>query len=776
MRKSIPLNYDWNYSIGWEDNKTTVVNIPHTNIETPYNYFDESIYQFKSSYQKNIFIEKDSAKNIILKFYGVQAYCEVYIDSKKVGEHFGGYDAFEFDITNFITESKEYSVKVLVDSFENKEIPPFGNVVDFLTYGGIYREVELQYLPKNYLKDVFLYPSFDNDWKLNIKINQPELSNMDLEISVNNQEFSTRITENDFSANFAVKDIIPWDLENPTLYSVNITLRDNGDVIDEIVERIGFRTAEFKVDGFYLNGEKIKLRGLNRHQSFAYVGYAMPASMQIQDADILKYQLGCNIVRTSHYPQSKHFINRCDEIGLLVFTEIIGWQHVSSSEKWRNLIIDSTQNMILQYRNHPSIIIWGVRVNESQDDHLLYTKTNSLAHSLDATRKTGGVRFIEKSELLEDVYTYNDFSHTGDNSGLKKKKEVTSNMKKPYLVTEYNGHMFPTKSYDSEVNRTSHAMRHSNVLEAMYNNDEISGCIGWCMNDYNTHKDFGSGDRICYHGVLNMFRQKKLASAVYASQQDTIPVLELNTGMQIGDNPKGQIEKVVAFTNCDYVELYKNNQLVEKFFAEKGTMPHKPILIDDLVGNLIHENENFDKKLADGVKELLLAVNKYGMSNVPLKTKLKMAYLMMRYKITMQDGVDLYGKYIGNWGQESVSYKVAGYKNNKKVIEKTYQPFNKLEYSVSFSSTELVIGDTYDVLQVFIEANDQHGNILPYYFDQVSVDCDEGIEVYGPTSFPIIAGQGSFYIRNKKTPGTYNVKIAIKDFEYTQVITVKERT
>lgn len=124
---------------------------------------------------------------------------------------------------------------------------------------------------------------------------------------------------------------------------------------------------------FYLNGKKLRLRGLNRHQSYPYVGYAAPASMQIFDADILKKELGVNAVRTSHYPQSQDFIRRCDEIGLLVFTEFPGWQHIGD-EEWKRQAVQNLKEMIVQYRNHPSIILWGVRINESQDDDVFTGK------------------------------------------------------------------------------------------------------------------------------------------------------------------------------------------------------------------------------------------------------------------------------------------------------------------------------------------------------------------------------------------------------------------
>lgn len=121
------------------------------------------------------------------------------------------------------------------------------------------------------------------------------------------------------------------------------------------------------------------------------MGYAMPASIQRMDAEVLKKELGLNAVRTSHYPQSQEFINRCDELGLMVFTEIPGWQHIGD-EAWKAQAVENVKDMVIQYRNHPSIILWGVRINESQDDDEFYRRTNAIAHKLDDTRQTGGVR------------------------------------------------------------------------------------------------------------------------------------------------------------------------------------------------------------------------------------------------------------------------------------------------------------------------------------------------------------------------------------------------
>ena len=123
-----------------------------------------------------------------------------------------------------------------------------------------------------------------------------------------------------------------WDIDDPNLYDVEVSIADTQGVKDSCFTRIGFREAVVKPDGFYLNGRKVMLRGLNRHQAFPYVGYAMPPRVQRKDADILMYELSLNAVRTSHYPQSPHFLDRCDEIGLLVFEEIPGWQHIGDKD------------------------------------------------------------------------------------------------------------------------------------------------------------------------------------------------------------------------------------------------------------------------------------------------------------------------------------------------------------------------------------------------------------------------------------------------------------
>ena len=524
--------------------------------------------------------------------------------------------------------------------------------------------------------------------------------------------------------------------------------------------RFGFRTFAFDSNHFYLNGSRYFIRGLNRHQSYPYTGYAVSDSLQREDARILKEELCVNAVRTSHYPQSHAFLDACDELGLLVFTEIPGWQHIGD-RLWKTQALENVREMILQYRNHTSIFLWGVRINESTDDDEFYLAANVLAHRLDPTRKTSGVRYLEKSSFLEDVYAYNDFSHNGTNSGVMKKKDVVTDMKRPMLISEANGHMFPVKSWESWQRRQEHALRHARVLNDAMEDEEHAGCFQWCMFDYPTHKDFGSGDRICYHGVTDSFRNPKTAAALYASQEDKVPVLEVGSSMDIGDYPGGQIDSVYVFTNADEVRLYKNDQFVKSFSgSEYGSLKHGPVLIDDTIGCLLNTCENFEGKKEQLVHDALLAAGKYGMPNLPVKYKAMLAWCMARYGMTFEQGVELYGKYVGSWGGDSVEWKFEAVKDGKTAATVIKSPRTKLHIEAVTSGTELTESDTYDMASVRIRILDDLNNLCPYAQVPLKLSIEGEAQIVGPSVITAEGGMSGTYIRTTGNAGTAALTIA----------------
>ena len=760
---TIPFNNDWlftsDYDAGFDNAET--VRIPHTVREIPYNYIDCQDYQMLCGYKKSFFVPEDwQGKRILLRFDGAAHDATVYCNSKLAAHHACGYTAFTADLTEFLKFGQENTVTVRLDTRENLNIPPFGFVIDYLCYGGLYRDVELEVRNSIYIKNVLIENTGLRDISVSIDTSgKPKANKLVTEVI----DADGKVAASAMGAKFklTVPDGKLWSPDNPYLYTLKAKIVDGDTVLDEKSYRFGLRTAKFENDGFYLNGKKMKLRGLNRHQSFAYTGYAMPKSMQRLDADILKNELGVNAVRTSHYPQSQHFIDRCDELGLLVFTEIPGWQHIGN-DAWKDQAVENTREMVMQYMHHPSIILWGVRINESQDDDVLYKRTNAVAHELDRSRQTSGVRYIEKSSLLEDVYAFNDFSHSGNNAGLKAKNSVTSNKRRPYLVSECNGHMFPTKAFDDERHRLSHALRHAKVLDAMYAADDICGIFPWCMFDYNTHKDFGSGDGVCYHGVMDMFRNPKLAAAVYASQSEENPCCVVSSSMDIGEHPAGDIGSVYVFTNADSVRLFKNGLLVKEFYPDSESypaLPHPPVVIDDFIGDLLETQESFDAKTAEQLKECLYAVAKYGTSALPPKYLLKLGKLMLLKGLKFSDGVELYGKYVSNWGGEATEWRFDAVKNGEVVKSVIKKPGQKAHIEVEVSSTELYEGDTYDVAAVRIYARDELGNSAVYYQEPVILSCSDGLEIIGPHVISLKGGCGGTYVKTTGTAGNAELMI-----------------
>jgi beta-galactosidase len=757
MREIRPLNFDWKFGAyqeahlgGLNLEELEHVDLPHHAVLTPFNHFDEKILLGVFTYYKELFAEPSwKDKTIKLYFEGVLHRAHVYVNGHLVGAHDGGYTPFEIDIKDYLHFGEINPIIVVADSDERQEIPPFGGLMDYLGYAGIYREVELRILDAHHITAAYVESYGEGDFKLHVKTSHHQ-GILDVKISSQGSKvyhIPHEIKTSTSTLYITLDHPILWDINHPHLYDIEIIYKSI-ESIDTYRFKFGIRKAEFITDGFYLNGQRIKLIGLNRHQSYPYVGYAMPKHAQVEDADILKYQLGLNIVRTSHYPQSRHFLDRCDEIGLLVFEEIPGWQHIGD-EAWQNQTLATLKEMIERDRNHPSIILWGTRINESPDHHDFYLKTSALAKQLDPTRQRGGVRNLQHSEFLEDVYTYNDFSHTGKNPGLAKRKSITK--KVPYLVTEYNGHMFPTKRYDDELKRIEHMKRHLNVMDTMMGSQEISGAIGWCMNDYNTHQEFGSGDRVCYHGVLDMYRIPKLASLAYSIQQDETPMLEVTSTMNIGEYPSGNIKEIYVMTNLDEVKLYKNDVYIGTYFKDTKNYPHlkhAPIIITDLIGETLEKNEQMTKKDAEATKKVLKAVTEHG-NKLPLKYKLRMLFLLKKYKLNMEDGVRLFYTYMGGWGTQGVIYRFEGYKNKELVKVVTKENNHDYDFILESDEHTLSIHETYDVKRYVIKKVNQHQEIAEYAFDPLDIKVYGALELIGPSLITLTSGVAAFWVKTK---------------------------
>lgn len=784
MNKRIFLNNDWSYSPSFDEamtksdyiGKFDTVRLPHTVSVTPFNDFTPEVYQMVSAYRRTFKTESAWAGcNVLLTIEAAAHQSEVFLNGKRLAEHKCGYTAFTVDLTAALAAAGQENVLLIkVDSRENINQPPFGNLIDYMTYGGIYREVYMDIKPSVYIQDVFVM-THGTSLKTEVTLNSDcEGYKIKQTVKEANKDSCVVIVENTADVNSKTLKTQAeasaaklWSLEEPNLYTLKTELiAPDGTTADTFSVRFGFRDIVFNKDGFFLNNKKIKLRGLNRHQSWAYIGYAMPKNMQREDADILKYELGLNEVRTSHYPQSHYFIDRCDEIGLLVFTEFPGWQYIGNAE-WKDIAVENAREMVSQYRNHPSVFMWGVRINESPDDDEFYQRTNAVAHALDPTRPTAGVRNFKNSKFYEDVYTYNDFSHTGDNEGTRPKAEITKS-EGGYMVTEYNGHMYPTKSFDDEWHRMKHALRHARVLDSVAGRDDTGGSSGWCAFDYNTHKEFGSGDYICYHGVMDMFRNPKLAAAVYKSQQDAAvvgDVLEISSSMDVGEYPAGTREAVWMFTNADSVKLYVNDEFVKEYFTKDSPYSHLsngPILIDDFIGPRLAKDYNLPESEADKIKKVLHGILQHGYDKLFDEEKQVLDSLLAQKKVTEAQLWEYFSRYLGNLGAGgtvTTSFRFEAYRNGKLVKTVVKMPAKHVAIKAEPSHTELKEETTYDVAAVRIRAMDENGNQHPYCQEAMLLKAEGAIEIIGPTLVSLKGGSAGTYVKTigKSGKGTLSI-------------------
>jgi beta-galactosidase len=714
-RMVFPLNRKWRFSaqraqndtaLNFDDSKFEQVAIPHTNKKLPWHGFDEKSYEFVSIYRRTFRLPPEArGRYVFIDFDGAMTASTVWINGQRLGEYKGGYTPFAFDLTPHINWSGDNLLAVELDSTERADIPPFGGQIDYLTFGGIYRDVRLRLVQATFIENIFAKPRdvlTDHpavDVSCFIGRLAPQQSAITLEAELRDGERILAHATKSIPAGAAGADPIAydvtlgnlsgvrkWDLMNPNLYSVVVRLRQRDSVLDQDQRRIGFREARFTDHGFELNGTVIKLRGLDRHQTFPFVGQAMPAGVQRRDAHILKRELKCNIVRTSHYPQSPHFLDACDEVGLLVFEEIPGWQHIGDAQ-WQELSIDNVGRMIRRDWNHPSVVLWGVRINESRDNHDFYTKTNALAHSLDPTRQTGGVRYFQESEFLEDVFTMNDFGFP-----LKPPNHPL------YLNTEFVGHTYPTKMYDSGEHLAEHIRRHARVHNQLATNPQYAGGLGWCAFDYDTHEEFGSGDRICYHGVSDIFRLPKPAGHFYQSQCDPAEEIVLEPAFlwSAGDDWSQTMETAMICSNCDHLKLYVGDKLVAEADPDRatfGNLPHPPFTI-----NLRH-----------GPKKDVL--------------------------------------------------RIEGYIGGKKVIERKFSNRGVDEQFLVTPDNTTLIADGADSTRIVMRVADEFGNLQRYSTAAISLSLEGPAEIVGDNPFSLMGGGGAIWIRAKQEPGTAVLKV-----------------
>ncbi len=711
QRRIFPLNHKWLYSDSvapdsaspaFDDSRFERVTIPHTNRRLPWHGFEDKSFQFISRYRRHFKLPAElRGQRVFVDFSGVMTAATVHLNGQRLGDYRGGYTPFSFELTSHVNWKGDNVLAVEVDSTERADIPPFGGDIDYLTFGGIYRDVALRVVSGTFIENIFAKPvavlgadrRVDVRCYLNGQSAKPTTTMPPLKLTIELRDgerlvatASRELSPADSSPHYDVTltnlgAVELWDLDKPKLYQVRAQLYAGAELLDHFDTRIGFREARFTPEGFHLNGKHIKLRGLNRHQTFPFVGQAMPARVQRRDAWLLKRELKCNIVRTSHYPQSPHFLDACDELGLLVFEEIPGWQHIGD-QPWKDLSVQYVETMIRRDWNHPAIILWGARVNESHDDHDFYVRTNNLAHSLDDSRQTGGVRYNYQSERLEDVFTMNDFGFP-----LRPPNHPL------YLNTEFVGHIYPTKQNDNVERITEHTMRHARVHNQLASDDKYAGGLGWCAFDYNTHANFCSGDHVCYHGVSDIFRIPKPAAGFYKSQCDPGEEIVLVPAFHWARGDRNEsFSTAMVCSNCERLKFYLADQLLEEVEPDRtnfGHLPHPPFV------------------------------------------------------------TDLRAAFRKGWGD----LRIEGYIGGRKVITKTLSGKGAdALFHVEPDDTEL-FADGIDATRVVMRVTDEFGAQRPFAGSAIALTIAGPGEIIGENPFALAGGVGAVWIKTKELPG-----------------------
>jgi len=311
-------------------------------------------------------------------------------------------------------------------------------------------------------------------------------------------------------------------------------------------------------------------------------------------------------------------------------------------------------------------------------------RTNAMAHKLDPSRQTGGIRYFQESEFLEDVFTMNDF-------GWPLKPPIHGK----YLNTEFVGHTYPVKQIDNDELQREHTVRHARVHDTLASNPQYAGGIAWCAFDYNTHSDFGAGDRICYHGVSDIFREPKPAAGFYMSQidPDKAVVIEPAFHWAIGDEPT-HLQAIMVCSNCDHLKLFLINDGKEKLAYEGGPdrkqFPH-----------LQYPPFNFGTG----------------------------------------DSWD--------WGD----LRIEGYLNGKLVGTKLISGRGvDTKFVLQPDDLELV-ADGADTTRVVMRVTDEHGNVRPFADDAIALTLDGPATLIGDNPFALFGGRGAVWVRARQTAG-----------------------
>ena len=578
-REKLNINPVWRFTLGdpteastadFDDSGWDIVSLPHSHelyaadlsnfLGKDFPKDDVSFAGRKVGwYRRTIDIPRSVLKGkVFLVFQGAMETTKLWVNGKPAGECLvGGYTSFHFDITSLLQPGKN-RLAVRVDNTVQKDIPPDGAKCDFALFGGLYRDVDLIFTGTPHVTFPWEGP------KAGVRLTLPDVSQekavVQIETALRNDTdqavkctLVTRVLDKRGKAVATAKEEVTleakgevmitqktepipnpnlWSPDSPYLYTVETTVMKDRQATDQVTTRLGIRWCTWdKEQGFFLNGKHLKLVGANRHQSWPFIGYAVPNRLHRADAEQMK-KMGVNWVRLSHYPQDPDFLDTLDELGLMALAEGPTWMNIPS-EAWVNNLDTAFRSMIRRDRNHPSVIIWNCCVNH----HGKSDRLAKVAAEEDPTRARG----------QDTVPCPMDFEHL----------KISG---KAALCIEHTGHTFNTFRGQDLYREYDLTKRHWEHTDAAYKKTDNSGLAVWAMYDYNT-PHYGAPYFQAPHGVCDIFRIPKLSYYWHCAELAKEPITYL---YPLKDN------KVVIFSNAEKVRL--SESIGGKDFKEVGVL------------------------------------------------------------------------------------------------------------------------------------------------------------------------------------------------------------
>jgi len=393
----------------WEQHGFGIYNYGHDN--------DKERGKEKGIYKLNFKASPEwRDKEILIVFEGSMTDTEVMINGKSAGEiHQGAFYRFSYNITKLLKVNSDNELEVTVSKHSTD--PSVNNAeryADYWIFGGIFRPVYLEIKPKQHIERIAINPRADGNFLAEVYLANVRTANkvrariVDISGNQVGEDFEEKITKGILKANLSTKvdNIQFWSPEFPNLYFVEISLLKNDLLLHTLTERFGFRTVEVRErDGIYVNGVKIKFKGVCRHSFWPETGRTLNKELSIQDVNLMK-EMNMNAVRMSHYPPDPHFLDVCDSLGLFVLDELAGWQAAYNTEVGKKLV----KEMVTRDVNHPSIVIWdngneGGWNTELDDEFIKYDpQERELIHPWENFRKTDTNHYIDYNYGTNDSF------------------------------------------------------------------------------------------------------------------------------------------------------------------------------------------------------------------------------------------------------------------------------------------------------------------------------------------------------------------------------------